>query len=314
MRVVLFGCGSKATAVLKKLIELKEDVVGLVYSELDAHELDDYGKTPQKLALKKNIAVLYRDFPDITGWLRKLQPDVIFVVGWRYKIPKEQYSIPSKGTIVFHDSLLPKYRGFAPMNWAIINGEIKIGATMFYIADEVDSGDVISQREFPISEFDNAKDVEYKMTQAYIDLLTTQLPLIKLDKVHRVPQVHNQATYTCKRVPEDGLIDWNDKSIRIHNLIRGLTEPYPGAFTYLHDGKNPPRKMFIWKSSIDDDFKRYVGRIPGRVVETIKGKGVKVLAGYGTLIVEEVGFVNGQMVRADDVIKSIKTTLNPIDT
>jgi methionyl-tRNA formyltransferase len=311
MRVVLFGCGAKATAVLDKLLELKQDVVGVVYSELDKHENYNY-TLPENVARDCDIAVLSSQFKDKVGWIRKLNPDVIFVVGWRYKIPREQYSIPPKGTIVFHDSLLPKYRGFAPMNWAIINGETETGATMFYIAEGVDSGDIIAQAEIPITLLDDAKTVETKVTKACVGLLETYLPLIKLDKVHRTPQYDRFATYTCKRVPSDGLIDWNKTTMQLYNFVRGLADPYPGAFTYLQDNKSP-RKLFVWKADLDTEYNVYIGRVCGRVVDIIKGRGVRVLTGDGTLIIEEVSFENGNRVRADEIIKSITTTLVSLD-
>jgi len=313
MRIVLFGCGAKATVVLQKLLDLKEDVVGMIHADVDKHEVVTY-QQPWQLALENDITLYTRE-DNLVSLFKDINPDAIFVVGWRYKIPKEQYSIPQKGTIVFHDSLLPKYRGFAPMNWAIINGEIKTGVTMFYIADEVDSGDIIGKAEIPITEYDYAKDVETKITQSYLGLLTAYLPLIILDKVKATSQDHTQATYTCKRIPADGLIDWSKTSMQVYNLIRGLTEPYPGAFTYLHDNKSP-RKMFIWKASLDTEYKQYVGRVPGRVADIIKGKGVRVLTGFGSLIIERVGFEFGSTERdlqADEVIKSIKTTLSGLD-
>ncbi len=311
MKVILFGCGRKAIAVLDKLIELGENVVGVVYSDVDAHENVD-SKIIQSLLQQRNVKAFYGNSGDVTGKLKEIDPDVIFVVGWRYKIPREQYLIPSKGTVVLHDSLLPKYRGFAPMNWAIINGETKTGATMFYIADEIDSGDIVGQAEIPITEYDDAKTVETKVTQAYLGLLTIYLPLIKLNKVQRTPQNRTQATYTCKRIPSDGLIDWSKMHWQVYNFIRGLADPYPGAFTYLRDNKTL-RKLMVWKAILDIEGKNYVGCVPGRVVDIIKGVGVRVLTGYGTLIIEEVGFEDGKKVLADEVIRSIKTTLFAID-
>lgn len=310
MRVVLFGQGPKATAVLQKLIDLGQEVVGVFVADVDKHEKVNY-KKPLTLAMEHFIPDHYRGGSD-EKVLRELMPDIIFVVGWRYKIPKEQYSIPSKGTIVFHDSLLPKYRGFAPTNWAIINGETKTGATMFYIDEGIDSGDIIGQAEIPITLDDDAKTVETKVTSAYVGLLETYLPLIKADRVNRKPQDGRQATYTCKRIPEDGLIDWGKSTRKILNLIRGTTDPYPGAFTYLHDN-NKLCKLMIWKASLDGEWKDYVGRIHGRVVDIIKGRGVVALTGGGTILIEEVSIGNGDHVRADEIIKSIKITLSPID-
>ncbi|KKL85181.1 hypothetical protein LCGC14_1957280, partial [marine sediment metagenome] len=221
-----------------------------------------------------------------------IKPDIIFVAGWRYKIPKEQYSIPSKGCIVFHDSLLPKYRGFAPMNWAIINGEKQIGATMFYIADEIDSGDVITQRSVDVELLDTAESLEKAIAKFYTDMLEGILLVIESGQVNRRPQDHSKATYTCKRTPEDGLIDWRQSSMQIYNLIRGLSYPYPNAFTYLNG-----KKIYIGKAKLNES-KNYVGRIAGKVVAIVEGKWIEVLTGDGSLI-----------VKTDGLIKSIKTTL-----
>jgi len=310
MRIVLFGCGAKATAVLQKLIDLNQEVVAVIYAETDSHENLWY-ECVQDITPDYLIPT-FDNTCDVTDALQRLKPDVIFVVGWRYKIPKGQYSIPTKGTIVFHDSLLPRYRGFAPMNWAIINGETKTGATMFYIDEGIDSGDIIGQAEIPITEYDDAKDVETKVTKAYIGLLETYLPLIKADRVNRKPQDQRQATYCCKRIPDDGLVDWSKTTRQILNLIRGLAEPYPCAFTYMEPAKLYENKLFVLKASLDTEWNNYVGRIPGRVVGIVKGTGVCVLTGDGTLIIKEVG-INGKHMRADDVIKSVKTTLKSID-
>jgi len=246
---------------------------------------------------------------DTTKILIKLQPDLILVVGWRYMLCKEQYSIPSKGCIVIHDSLLPKYRGFAPMNWAIINGEKSTGATMIYIADEVDAGDIIAQKTVAIDILDNANTLDARIISLYLELISENLPLIASGKAARVPQDHTQATYTCKRTPEDGVIDWSKSASEIYNLIRGLTDPYPGAFTYLKTGSRL-EKLYVWRAALDNENKRYVGCIPGRVTQILRGRGVRVLTGDGTVVIEDVQRANQQSkVKADEIINSIKITL-----
>jgi len=290
MRVVLFGGGNKGTTILKKLIELKQEVVGVFYFYEDTHENIWYEAIEHRA--RENKIRAFAHGGDNHAILESIKPDIIFVAGWRYKIPKEQYSIPSKGCIVFHDSLLPKYRGFAPMNWAIINGEKQIGATMFYIADEIDSGDVITQRSVDVELLDTAESLEKAIAKFYTDMLEGILLVIESGQVNRRPQDHSKATYTCKRTPEDGLIDWRQSSMQIYNLIRGLSYPYPNAFTYLNG-----KKIYIGKAKLNES-KNYVGRIAGKVVAIVEGKWIEVLTGDGSLI-----------VKTDGLIKSIKTTL-----
>lgn len=299
MRVVLFGAGNKGTQVLKKLIELKQDVIGVVYLKEEKHENIWYRKIEWEAEDSNILTISHKNVDSII--INVLKPDVIFVVGWRYKINKDIYSIPPKGTIVFHDSLLPKYRGFAPMNWAIINGEEKTGATMFYIADDIDSGDIIAQKQIYIHENDTAKTLEQDITKLYLDMLEENLIYIA-DKPRTYPQDHSQATYTCKRIPEDGLIDWTKSSWEIYNLIRGLSYPYPNAFTYL-DGT----RVYIKKASLVSNPKNYAGRVCGRVVNIIKGKGVEVLTGDGSIIIEKINNINSDW-DADKYIGSIKDT------
>ncbi len=285
MRVVLFGGGNKGSVILKKLIGLQQDVVGVFYFDEDPHENIWYDKV-EDIAEANGISAFC-----CNRRMEELNPDVAFVAGWRYRIPKEQYSIPVKGTIVFHDSLLPKYRGFAPMNWAIINGEKQTGVTMFYIAEEVDSGDIIQQGRVRIGILDNAEILEKKIIEGYAMMLGATLPLIESGKVKSKPQVHSKATYTCKRIPDDGLIDWKQSTVRIYNLIRGLSYPYPNAFSYIGG-----RKVCIRETRLVLEPKNYVGRITGRVV-SIEGEWVEVLTGDGSLL-----------VKPDREVKSIKTT------
>lgn len=198
MKVVLFGGGNRGSEVLCKLLELQEEVVGVFYFDEDPHEKIWYERI-QDIATKKGIpSFKYTSSgkDDTTRILQSLAPEIIFVVSWRYKIPKEHYSIP-KDCIVFHDSLLPKYRGFAPMNWAIINGEKKTGATMFYIAEEVDAGDIIAQKEVNIDILDDARTLDKKITSLYIELLVENLPLLATGKAPRIPQEHSQARIYC---------------------------------------------------------------------------------------------------------------------
>lgn len=301
MNIILFGGGYKGSVVLSRLIEDKQNVSRIVTFEPDQHEVIWYNPI-RDIASPLNIPVIDYKQVGLTDIIKEHAPDVIFVSGWRYKIPQEQYCIPYKGTIVFHDSLLPKYRGFAPMNWAIINGEKEMGVTMFYIAEDIDSGDIIGQRKLKINDYEDAKAVEKRVAVYYRMLISDYLPLIEKGTVKCKPQNHSLATYTCKRLPDDGLIDWTKPTKDIYNLIRGLAHPYPGAFTYVNG-----YKLTVLSSGIPPQ-REYAGRICGRVVTIVKGMGVEVLTGDGSIVIEKVNY-NGYNTTADKIISSIRTTM-----
>jgi methionyl-tRNA formyltransferase len=183
--------------------------------------------------------------------IKKINPDLIIVGGWQQLLSKEVLDIPKLGTIGFHSSLLPNYRGRAPVNWALIMGERKTGITMFYLTPNADDGDIIAQKEVEILFNDDCNSVYKKCAKAGAKLIKTYLPQIKEGTA---PKIHNPSkSYPVypKRRPEEGLIDFNRSSLDIYNFVRALTKPYPGAFTFL-DGK----KIVIYKVEIVMDESR----------------------------------------------------------
>src|SRR5690606_18388029 len=123
--------------------------------------------------------------------------------------PSAIYERARLGAFVFHDSLLPAYRGFSPTVWAIINGEDNTGVTLFHMADDVDSGDIVAQQRVSIAPDETIADVLENVTQAYLSVLESYLPALMDGSAPRIPQEHEAATYTCKRLPEDNAIDWH---------------------------------------------------------------------------------------------------------
>ncbi len=230
--------------------------------------------------------------------------DLMFAVSWRYMVPPDVYRRPRRGAFVFHDSLLPAYRGFAPTVWAILNGEDHTGATLFEIAEEVDSGDIVDQQRVPIGAEDSIADVMEHVTQAYLDMLERNLDRLLDGRAPRHPQDHSRATYTCKRLPDDNRIDWSASTRDIYNLIRAVSQPYPGAFGYLGD-----RKVRIWSAQILMDYHRYVGKVQGRVVEVRPGDGTVVLTGDGALLLKQVQLEGDAIACASDVLTSPSQTL-----
>jgi len=230
--------------------------------------------------------------------------DLMLMVNWRYMVPANIYCRPRLGTFVFHDSLLPEYRGFSPTVWAIINGEDHTGVTLFKITDEVDAGDIVDQELIPIARYDTIAMVTDRVTEAYLRLLERNFDRLISGNITLWPQDHSRATYTCKRTPDDNEIDWTLSSRRIYDLIRAVSTPYPGAYTYFSG-----RRMRVWSAQLISGYRRYVGRVPGRVVEVVPGKGSVVLTGNGALLLTLVQLDSHGPVSAADVLNSITHTL-----
>ena len=307
MRIALLCATRRGYRVLQRLIELAPDAELVVFSfREEAHEppfLDDIRALAEANGAgfheaRQVGAAKWRPLWESTDF------DLMLVVSWRYLIPPEVYSRPKRGAFVFHDSLLPAYRGFAPTVWAIVNGEDHTGVTLFEIADEVDSGAIVAQERVPIGEDDTIADVMERVTAAYLPLLTRMLPEMLDGTAPRSAQDVLQATYTCKRLPDDNVIDWKQSTAAIYNLIRATTEPYPGAYTTLNE-----RKLIIWAARRTENARPYVGRVPGRVVEVRPDEGAVVLTGDGALLITRVEYEGESAAIASEVLNSLAHTL-----
>lgn len=168
---------------------------------------------------------------DYLRHIQRWEPDLILALGWYYMVPKTVRSFPSKGCLGIHASLLPKYRGGAPLSWAILHDEKETGVTLFELVKGMDAGDVYGQRSFPIDDFDTIESVYEKATHASVDLLNTALPQIAADRARPRPQDHSEATYVEQRNRNDGLFDFKSLTARyVFNFIRAQSRPYPGAY------------------------------------------------------------------------------------
>lgn len=217
--------------------------------------------------------------------LQRWRPDLLLALGWYYMVPRAVRDLAPMGCAGIHASLLPKYRGGAPIPWAIIHGERRTGVSFFYFADGVDDGDLIGQADFPIALEDTCATVYEKATRAAVGLLTERLPQMARGTAPRIVQDESQATYVAQRSPEDGHLDWRKRSARqAHDWVRAQTRPYPGAFTYL-DGE----KVTLWKTTLSDA--RRPGARPGTVEfpvpEAPDAFGVRCADG-GLVLVHEV--------------------------
>ena len=306
MRIALLCATQRGYRFLKKLSDIRPQDEIIVFSFREEPWEPPFLDDIQALACSrgyrfvesKKVASHYLD----EFWETE-EIDLMLVVSWRYLLPADVYQLPPLGTFVFHDSLLPEYRGFAPTVWAIINGNNHTGVTLFEIAEEVDSGDIIDQQRVNINLDDTIAIVMEKVTQVYLEILERNLDKLLAGDAPRTPQDHFLATYTCKRLPDDNQIDWNSSSESIYNLIRAVSQPYTGAYTYLLG-----KKIFIWSAKRMTNI-NYIGSIPGRVVKVLPDIGSVVLTGDGALLVTQVQRHGEEILCADKVLNSINQTL-----
>ena len=170
---------------------------------------------------------------EMVARIRALKPDFLFSFYYRQMLRPPLLGIPRHGALNMHGSLLPKYRGRAPVNWAVINGETETGATLHYMVEKPDAGDIVARQAVPILPDDTALDVFNKVTAAAVQVLDRSLPGLLSGTAPRVAQNLSEGSYFGGRKPEDGRIDWRQPAAKIHNLVRGVAPPYPGAFAEL---------------------------------------------------------------------------------
>ena len=169
--------------------------------------------------------------PELAGQVAALEPDFIFSFYYRSMLGAPILSSARRGALNMHGSLLPKYRGRAPVNWAILNGERETGATLHYMVERADAGDIVDQLAVPILDDDDAHAVFGKVTTAAEIILARSLPGLIAGDAPRRPQTIEPGQYFGRRSPEDGRIDWTQPALSIHNLVRAVAPPFPGAFT-----------------------------------------------------------------------------------
>lgn len=307
MKVVFIGIVNIGWHCLKALLESRANVVGIFTA--DKQEMikisnmhADYFSEFDDLALKYGVP-LYKigdvSMPLDIRRLRELEPDIIFCIGWPQIIKREILQIPQYGCVGIHPTLLPERRGGAPINWCLIDGLSKSGVTLFYFSEGVDSGDIIAQREFEITLKDTAGTVMNNVTNIAVELIKEYYPLLEKGNAPRLPQDDAKATYTRRRRPEDGIIDWKRTSLSIYNWIRALTLPFPGAFTYWNK-----EKVIIWESELLKGYRPHFDRQPGEILDIMDNKGIVVATGDSCILVKTVE-VGGQHVSGEEFMRRL---------
>ena len=281
MRVAFVSCVESGRRALETLLGLGADVRAILTLPDELVARASGGASFEPLARSYGIPCQKSrniNDPESLEFLRQFRLDLMFVIGWSQLLGREALAIASGGVIGFHPTLLPVGRGRAPIPWTLIHGFKRSGATLFYLDEGVDSGDIIAQREFEIGLEDTAWTVYQKAVVALEEILRAYFSLLREGRAPRIPQDHRRATYWPRRGPEDGWIRWDRPTLEAYNWVRGLTHPYPGAFTSI--GRH---KLIVWRAALSSLPN---GRPePGTVSNVIEGKGFGVATGDGELLV-----------------------------
>ena len=275
MRIVFMGTPEFAIPPLKALIA-NHQVVG-VFSQPDRPVGRHHNKlqpTPVKECAQSHGIPVYqpeklRDGTALAT-LRELDPELIVVAAYGRILPNDILALPPKGCVNVHSSLLPKYRGAAPINWAILKGEAETGVTIMHMASELDAGDIILQRATPIGETEDAAALYDRLAQLGGELLTEAVALIEAGTASRTPQDHTKATLAPMLSKEMSPVDWTRSAQEIFNQIRGLY-PWPGASTDIISGK--PVKL--WRAQV---VEKHTDAGPGAIIAASK-QGIDVACG-----------------------------------
>jgi methionyl-tRNA formyltransferase len=244
MKTVVFGYHNLGIVGLEALAQEGFDIQAVFSHEDDPEENIWFGSVVE-WAKKNQIPVFCPPHVNRPEWIEKirtLSPEVIFSFYYRHLLGRDILMIPPEGSFNLHGSLLPAYRGRCPVNWVLVNGEKRTGVTLHHMLDAPDAGEIVGQKEVLIDFEDTALTLYQKLCAKAKELLGEALPLIRKGVAPRTAQNLKEGSYYGGRRPEDGRVDWNWPVMRIYNLVRAVTEPYPGAFTLLPEGET----LFIW--------------------------------------------------------------------
>ena len=315
MKVVLTGGTRRAVKTLKQIIKKSNVKIELFLIQKDNPWDKPYHKELEKILIQENIDFeIYDSFEKISiktiKKINKIKPDVIIGTGiWRSLLPEKMWQRSRYGYIGLHGSDLPEYRGFANLNWYIINGEREYTMSMIQLDSGIDSGNLVyTKNKIPfkmsisLENKKNLNEILNEVEKKHIQLTLKLIEHIKKDDIMFVKQDESKATWGCHRGPEDGEIDWKKSSKEIHNFIKAQSMPYPGAFSYY---KN--KKFHIWKSEIPKNAKKYVGRIPGKIVERNE-EYCDILTGDTILRISNIT-IDNKKIKINSFLTSIRETL-----
>ena len=290
MKIIFMGTPEFAVPSLRALVDSGDEVVAVVTQpdKPKGRGLEVAPPPTKVLAERHGIPVLQPakiKTEEFFNELKKFNPDLICVAAYGKILPKNILDLPHYGCINVHASLLPKYRGAAPINWAIIRGEKVTGITTMKMDEGMDTGDMLLKKEVPIEDEDTGETLSEKLSEIGARLLIQTIKLLKEGRLNPAPQDHSQATYAPMLKKEDGKIDWQKSAEEIRNLIRGAL-PWPSAYTNL-EGK----LLKIYKARLAEG-----GGKPGEVMKSDSGI-LRVATGKGTIDILELQIEGGKKLQ-----------------
>jgi methionyl-tRNA formyltransferase len=306
LRIVFMGTPEFAVTSLEALVEAGYNVVGVITApdKPAGRGMKLQQSAVKKYAEEKGLHILQPEKlknPEFLEELRSLKADLQVVVAFRM-LPEVVWNMPPLGTINVHGSLLPQYRGAAPINWAVINGEKETGVTTFKLQHEIDTGNILMQERIPIGENETAGELHDKMKEVGAQLLVRTVQALADGTIQEIPQAAttSEQTLVVKHAPkiftETCQIDWNKTVSEVHNLIRGLS-PYPAAFTKLDE-----KKLKIFKSEKEANALKDA---PG-VYETDIKTYLKFACADGYIHVKELQLEGKKRMGVEDFLRGYK--------
>lgn len=308
MRILFMGTPEFAVPSLEALAKSGHEIIGVV-TQPDRPKGRGQKLTPSPVkvvALDAGVIVYQPEkikTPEFVEQLKSLSPDLIVVVAFGQLLSKEILEIPKYGCINVHASLLPQYRGAAPIHWAVINGETETGITIMQMDEGLDSGDSIISGAIPIEPEDTTGIIHDRLTQLGAQLLVKAVGMISNGTAVKTPQNHEKATYAPLLTKATEKIDWSQAPREVCNLVRGLN-PWPGAYTTLGD-----KVLKIWLAQLCD-VSAIAGLPPaisdtaaGEVVGRVPGAGFAVAAGGGYVVVTDVQLQGSKKLKAEEFMR-----------
>ena len=306
LRIVFMGTPDFAVSILKHLIETKHNVVGVITA---TDKPAGRGRTlnesaVKKYALSKNLTVLQPknlQNQEFHNQLKKLNANLQIVVAFRM-LPKTVWQMPKYGTFNLHASLLPKYRGAAPIHWAIINGETETGVTTFFIDDKIDTGEIILKESIAITNTETVGTLHDKLMFLGANLVEETVDLISKNMVITTKQPNTEETLAPKLTPENTRINWNNSVDVVYNKIRGLN-PFPGAWTIL---QNKEQEIIAKIYTIEKEVEEHSLKA-GKIIVTKNN--IKVAVNQGYIVITEIKLSGKKKMDAKSLINGFSFSL-----
>ncbi len=285
-RCVLFAYHEMGYACMEALLKMGAPIAALFTHRDDSHE-EIWWRSCSELAAQHGIPVHVDESVEAAAAkIGASKPGVIYSFSYRHLIPESVLALAPLGAFNLHPSLLPAYRGRAPVNWVLVNGERETGVTLHHMVARADAGDIVGNRAVAIDDNDNALTLYRKLVPLGVELIDELHPKIVAGTAPRRKMDIAKGSYFGRRKPEDGRIDWRWPARRIFNLVRAVTHPYPGAFCFVGG-----RKLMVWEAKIGAESGTLAA--PGSVVREMTDGALEIAAGEGSVIVKVAQFEGG---------------------